>query len=78
MQDNPRPYELIFEERPGYLYAHIKADKMTAEMSIAYLGETADKCAGLGLTKVVIYRDVPSIIDPVSDYRRGPKFCDPR
>ena len=66
MQDNGRPYELTFEERAGYLYAHIKADKMTAEMSIAYLSEIADKCAGLGLTKVIIYREVPFIIDPVS------------
>lgn len=66
MQDNGKPYELTFDERPGYLYAHIKADTMTAEMSFAYLGEIADKCAGLGLTKVLIYREVPFIIDPVS------------
>lgn len=66
MPDTVKPYELMFEERPGYLYAHIKADTMTTEMSAAYLGEIADKCAGLGLTKVVIYRDVPFIIDSAS------------
>lgn len=63
MQDNPRPYELTFEERPGYLYAHIKADTMTTEMSAAYLGEIVDKCAGLGLAKVLIYREVPYAIE---------------
>jgi hypothetical protein len=64
-----KPYELTFEERPGYLYAHIKADTMTEQMSAAYLAEVVDKCDGLGLTKVLIYREVPYIIEsPVSIY----------
>lgn len=66
MHDVAKPYELTFEERPGYLYAHIKADTMTVEMSAAYLGEIVDKCAPLGLTRVIIYRDVPFVIEPSS------------
>lgn len=66
MHDTVKPYKLTFEERPGYLYAHIKADTMTTDMSAAYLGEIADKCSELGLTNVVIYRDVPYILDPAS------------
>lgn len=63
MQDSGGPYELTFEERTGYLYAHIKADIMTTEMSAAYLGEIVDKCAGIGLKKVLIYHEVPYVID---------------
>lgn len=66
MPDTGKLYELTFEERPGYLYAHIKADTMTEEMSAAYLGELADECARLGLTCVLIYREVPFVIDPTS------------
>jgi hypothetical protein len=69
MQDNAKSYELTFEERPGYLYAHVKADTMTVEMSAAYLGEVVDKCTELGLKSVLIYREVPYILDsPVSIY----------
>jgi hypothetical protein len=63
MRDSGNPYELTLEERPGYLYAHIKADTMTTEMSAAYLSEIVDKCAALGLKKVLIYREVPYIIN---------------
>jgi hypothetical protein len=61
-----KEYEITLEERNGYLYVHIKADIMTADMSASYLGEVADKCAALGLTRVLIYREVPFVIDSVS------------
>jgi hypothetical protein len=63
MHDTGKLYQLTFDEHPGYLYAHIKADIMTTEMSAAYLSEIVDKCAGLGLTKVLIYREVPYMDD---------------
>jgi hypothetical protein len=66
MHDTEKPYELTFEERPGYLYVHIKADTMTEEMSASYLSQVADKCAGAGLTRVLIYREVPYIIEPTA------------
>jgi len=66
MSEAPKPYVLSFEERPGYLYARIQADTMTPEISVAYLGELANKCAELGMTRVVIDRHVPFIIDSVS------------
>lgn len=66
LRDTGKPYELTFEERPGYLYAHVKADTMTEEMSAAYLGEVAEKCAGSKLTRVLIYREVPFVIDSTS------------
>src|SRR5688572_7191530 len=66
MCDRATQYDLTFEERPGYLYANVKDTSMSEEMSAAFLGEIADKCAELGISRVIINRDVPVIINSSS------------
>jgi len=66
MHDAEKQYELTFEERPRYLYAYIKADEMTTQMSFSYLSEIVEKCAALDLKAVLIYRDVPAVVEPAS------------
>jgi hypothetical protein len=66
MDDVIKFYELRFEQRPGYLYANIKADQMTREIALGYLREIANECARLRCTRLLIERDVP-VMMPAGD-----------
>lgn len=56
----PKPYELIFEERPGYLYACVKAQELSQAMAMSWIGEVADKCAATHCPRLLLERDVPT------------------
>jgi hypothetical protein len=61
----PTPsYELKFETRPSYLYAHIKAGTITEEMAARYLHEVANKCRELACTRLLLHRDIPATLPP--------------
>lgn len=54
-----KPYKLSFDERRGYLYAHVSSDKASPEMAISYLNEIIAECRELGYGRVIVERDIP-------------------
>lgn len=57
-----KPYELTFEERPGYLFVRINADTITLETALEYLQEIADKFEELGTQRAILERDIPTTL----------------
>lgn len=68
MPEVEKPYELVFEERPGYLYARVTADHIDEELSRSYFGEVAAECKKLGATQLLIYRDIPAVLSTAAAY----------
>jgi len=62
MNDSGKQYELIFEERSGYLYANVKADSITQEIAMAYLNEVMGRCRNLKFARLLIERDIPEML----------------
>jgi hypothetical protein len=62
MSNPTQPYELTFEERPGYLYAKISAEIINREMAISYLTEVANRAKGLETERLMIHRDIPEML----------------
>ena len=61
-------YELTFEERPRYLYAHVRAETINDRISEAYQKEIAAECERTGATRLMIYRDIPAVLSTGSAY----------
>ena len=74
--DEAEPYTVTFEERPGYLYAHIKAETMTLEIALAYLGEIAVKARQVKARRVMIDRDVPVVLSASDAFLSMKDFVD--
>jgi hypothetical protein len=64
----PKPYDLTFEQRPEYLYACVKASSIDEGMARAYLEETAARCHEMGANRLMIYRDIPAVLDTTAMY----------
>jgi hypothetical protein len=62
----PKPYLLTFEERPGYLFANLKAESVTEEIIRAYVVDLVAKAQEAGLTRILLYRDIPAIMSVTS------------
>ena len=69
-------YELLFEERSGYLYVLVRADKATLEMAMEYLRLTAEKCSQILCDHVLLERDVPVMLPAVDLYFTTLYFLD--
>ena len=54
-----KPYELSVEQRPSYLYAHVKSTCSTPKMSLEYLTDITEKCREAQCNKIVIDNEVP-------------------
>jgi hypothetical protein len=54
-----KPYTLIFDERPQYLYALVTCDKITVGIAKSYLREIVDECRELQYQRLMIERDIP-------------------
>lgn len=68
MSEAERQYELTFEERPGYLYAHVKAPSIDEALARAYLDEIADKCSETRSRRLMIYREIPAVLNTTTMY----------
>ena len=53
-----KQYSLAYDEKPKYLYAHIKSDGFTVEVAVDYLREVINECRELQYTRIMIERDV--------------------
>jgi hypothetical protein len=68
MPDPTRSYELTFDERPRYLYVHVKADAIDADIAMAYLREVVTHCSRIKCKRIVIHRDIPNALDEGSQF----------
>jgi len=57
-----QPYELTFEDRPGYLYAHLKGDTISSEVIRSYVAEIVAKSNSTGQGRILLYRDIPAVL----------------
>ena len=62
--ENEKPYTLEMESRGDYLWVLAAGKKLTAAISAAYWDEIADKCAELGIRKVMIEKDFREPVGP--------------
>jgi hypothetical protein len=61
-------FNLGFEKRDGYLYARVQADFMDLETAKTYLREVADRVQSDGYKKLLLERDIPTMLGPGSLY----------
>ena len=54
-------YTLRIDDREHYLFAHVKADRLSVEIARGYLAEVASACHAGGLNKVLVLRDIPEV-----------------
>jgi len=57
-----KPYQLMFDVRPEYLHARIAAPEINRAIALDYLGEIADKCASTRCKKMLLERDIDSMM----------------
>lgn len=58
----PKPYDLSTEERPGYLYIHLRSDTISEEIIRGYVSDIVENSDRTGLDHILLYRDVPAIM----------------
>src|SRR5688500_6363785 len=66
-------YQLLFEERPGYLYVLVRSENITFNIARSYLGEIAEICVLGGHSRVLVERDIPRIMS-TSDLFAATKY----
>jgi len=65
----PKPYTLEFEQRPEYLYAYVRGEKDSLEISLQYWKEIADECWRAGYNKVFIEEDINGEMSIIEMYQ---------
>jgi hypothetical protein len=61
-----KPYHLILEQRPGYLYAYVEGEHDSYEISKAYWQEIAGEVVRLGAKRVLIDENIAESV-PLAD-----------
>jgi len=54
-----KPYTLVFDERPQYLYAQVRCDTISPEIASDYLNDILNECRELRYERLMIERDIP-------------------
>lgn len=77
-QDSNRAklYTLEFEERPEYLYAYVKGEKDSYEISRQYWNEVAEECRRIKCEKVLIEEDIKDEMSTTEMYRFTSEIMD--
>lgn len=57
-----KQYELRFEDRGRYIFAHIKGNRGTLEIATAYWTEIAQEAIRTGLKRLLVIEDIPEMI----------------
>jgi hypothetical protein len=55
-------YELLFDERSGYLYACVTADRIDRGSAVEYLKEIADRINRSDYDGLMLERDIPMML----------------
>lgn len=71
-----KPYRLTLIDRELYVYAHVKADALTSEISSQYLLEIVEGCRVFGKDRLMIYRDIPEMLSAENIRGVGGKFIE--
>jgi len=66
-----KPYSITFEVRPQYLYAYVKGDANSYEISHAYWTEVSAECARHEARKLLLDEDLAEPVDSRSDVFKG-------
>ena len=67
--DRAKLYTIEFKERPHYLYAFVKGDKDSYEVSRQYWKEIADECRRVKCDRVFIEEDIKDEMSQTEMYR---------
>lgn len=62
MHDTGPSYELSFEQREQYLFAHVKAPTIDQNSALAYLTEVFEECKRTNSRRLLIVRDIPEML----------------
>lgn len=54
MEETPKLYHLTYEERTGYLYAHVVSEVSGANVLVRWFSEIIPKCRETGVHKVLV------------------------
>src|SRR5687768_11630150 len=74
---HPSPeYKLTFDNREGYLQATVQAKTIDRETALDYLSEMANKCRQLEYDRLLVVRDIPSMVDLGSLFSIAENFPD--
>ncbi len=65
-----KPYTIVFEDYPNYLYALVHGDQYNYDVIAAFLSEIAGECRKRNFQKVLIEENI-SAIAPEEDIARG-------
>lgn len=66
-----KPYTITFEVRPTYLYAYVKGEADSYEISHAYWTEVSAECAKHDARKLLVDEDLASPVASRSDIFKG-------
>jgi len=66
-----KPYSITFELRPDYLYAYIKGDADSYEISNAYWQEISAEIASSKAQKLLVDEDLSQPVESMSDVFKG-------
>jgi len=62
MTDLTTQYNLTFDNRSEYLYAHLKADKISVAIIRDYVTKIVAKSAETGKDRILLHRDIPIVL----------------
>jgi hypothetical protein len=65
------PFSITFEVRPDYLYAYVKGEKDSYEISKAYWQAISDECARNSVQKVLVDEDLAEPLPSMTDVFQG-------
>ena len=71
-----KPYELSFEVRPEYLFAHVKAATATPEIILAYVREVIERARESGLHRILVEREIPVTLSVGDSFFTGTKLAE--
>ena len=61
------PYKITFEDRGGYLYAHVSASYVDRAIILGILADLTAKCADLSQRRLLVERDIPAFMRKEED-----------
>lgn len=67
--NDAKPYQIIFEERPEYLYVYVSGERDNYEISRSYWLEVSAKCGKINCKKILIEEDLPEAVSISDMYR---------
>jgi hypothetical protein len=71
-----KKFDLIFEERSGYLYACVTAGSIDRAAALEYLAEVAERVKSSGADRLMLERDIPVMLTPTDLFFTAQDFLD--